>query len=121
MTETVKPTGITVDRTRQVLRVSWSDDHTSDYPWAGLRAACPCVHCRGGHAAMGAPPDPGIIHLSPPLPEDAIRLRQVQLAGNYALQVEWDDGHAYGLYQWAYLRDLCPCPKCTRQLPDRSG
>ncbi|ULJ70422.1 DUF971 domain-containing protein [Wielerella bovis] len=31
----------------------------------------------------------------------------LQAAGNYALKITFSDGHDSGLYDWAYLRDLC--------------
>jgi DUF971 family protein len=33
--------------------------------------------------------------------------------GGYAIQFNWKDGHAYGIYDWEYLRDVCPCDECT--------
>ena len=29
----------------------------------------------------------------------------------YALTIVWEDGHDYGIYNWHYLRALCPCPE----------
>jgi len=26
--------------------------------------------------------------------------------------IEWEDGHHYGIYQWQFLRDICPCADC---------
>ncbi len=40
--------------------------------------------------------------------------------GNYGLQPEWTDGHQTGLYTWAYLRELCPCPECRARAKDQS-
>jgi len=31
------------------LRVTWSDDHVSVYPFPELRALCRCAGCTGGH------------------------------------------------------------------------
>ena len=31
------------------LRVTWSDDHVSVYPFPALRALCKCAGCTGGH------------------------------------------------------------------------
>ena len=33
----------------QALRVTWSDDHVSVYPYPALRALCKCAGCTGGH------------------------------------------------------------------------
>ena len=37
----------------------------------------------------------------------------LSLVGNYALNIEWSDGHRTGIYPWDMLRALCPCPQCT--------
>jgi DUF971 family protein len=35
-------------------------------------------------------------------------LERLEPVGNYALQPIWKDGHAFGIYTWEYLRQLCP-------------
>ena len=46
--------------------------------------------------------------------EDApsTHLVNVQAVGSYALSIAWEDGHDYGIYNWEYLRALCPCQIC---------
>ncbi len=107
---TPRPTGITADRDRKILVITWNDGHLSEYPFAGLREACPCAECRGGHENMGGPPDPGVFFI-PLSPAKSDRLTDLQAVGNYALQFTWADGHQYGIYTWDYLRGLCPCPE----------
>ena len=45
----------------------------------------------------------------PLAPTGSIELNSMEGVGNYALQLVWKDGHAYGIYTWEYLRQLCPC------------
>jgi len=106
-----RPTAITLDRSRQVLIIPWDDGHTSEYPLAGLREACPCVECRGGHEHMGQPPDPDVFSI-PLTPSKSYVVTRLLPVGNYALQPEWEDGHHTGIYTWPYLRGLCPCAEC---------
>ena len=40
----------------------------------------------------------------------ATRISNVRAVGSYALTIVWEDGHDYGIYNWHYLRALCPCP-----------
>ncbi len=102
------PKHIAVSRSRRVLIIDWEDDHRSEYPLEGLRAACPCAECRGGHEGMGEPGSPEL--LSQPLREgQSAELESLEMVGNYALQPVWSDGHSYGIYSWSYLRALCPC------------
>jgi hypothetical protein len=36
----------------------------------------------------------------------------VSPVGNYALNFSWSDGHQTGIYDFEYLRKLCPCSQC---------
>jgi DUF971 family protein len=108
------PTGVTANRQTRALMVSWSDGHTSVYPFSLLRHACPCAECRGGHEKMRSEPDPGVFSL-PEEDSPATRMRSLEAVGAYAITIEWEDGHHYGIYNWRYLRALCPCPVCRRE------
>ena len=108
----MRPTGITLDRNRKVLVVPWDDGHRSEYPLSLVREACPCAQCRGGHENMGTVPDP-LTLIIPLAPAKNYVVRDLKLVGNYALQIEWDDGHIYGIYSWDFLRALCPCDECA--------
>ncbi len=103
-----RPTAIQVDRKRRVLIIPWDDGHVGEYPWAGLREACPCVECRGGHENMGRPPEPDVLQTIPLMPAKNYDLVRVVPVGNYAIQPEWGDGHHTGIYTWSYLRQLRP-------------
>jgi DUF971 family protein len=104
MTKAVRPTGVTADRQKRVLIIEWNDGATCEYPFAGLRAICPCVSCRGGHAHMGGPPDVRLLHTAK---NEALNLENVQAVGSYALQFFWSDGHNTGIYTWDYLHQAC--------------
>lgn len=110
----VRPAGITANRNAGELSVTWDDGHTSLYPFSLLRHACPCAECRGGHDQMSSEPDREVF-LLPREDSPATRLKDVELVGSYALTVEWEDGHHFGIYNWHYLRALCPCPVCRRE------
>lgn len=111
-----KPTNITVNRETNELTINWEDNHQSVYSFSLLRHACPCAECRGGHDKMSSEPDP-IFFLLPDEDTPATHIRQVQGVGSYAITIEWEDGHNYGIYNWDYLRALCPCPKCRAGTP----
>ncbi|HJW94234.1 MAG TPA: DUF971 domain-containing protein [Thermoanaerobaculia bacterium] len=90
-----------------LLVVVWDDGHESYYPLEQLRRACPCAACSGepdlfGRMYGGAPQ-----HYRP----DSFRLQSVERIGNYALQLNWADGHTYGI--WTYDRLRAVCPDCT--------
>jgi DUF971 family protein len=107
------PTNITANRqTRQAI-IAWNDGHTSAYGFAFLRRACPCAECKGGHAQMGTLPGPEVYAL-PDEDTPATRLRRIEAVGTYAMMIEWEDGHSYGIYNWLSLRAMCPCPDCRQ-------
>jgi DUF971 family protein len=104
----IQPTSITADRQQRTLTITWAGGHESGYPFAGLRAACPCVECKGGHEHMGGPPDARLVRDA----EGDVNLERVETVGAYALQFFWSDHHNTGIYTWSYLRAACPCPIC---------
>ena len=103
-----KPININVNKKNREFTIQWDDGHTSVYPFGLLRAACPCASCRGGHQNMRPEPDPGVFEL-PMAETPATRINNVKAVGSYALTIVWEDGHDYGIYNWHYLRALCPC------------
>ncbi len=110
-----RPTGITANRQALEMSITWDDGHTSLYPFSLLRAACPCAQCRGGHENMGSEPSPDMFEVE--LQETpSTRLVNIVAVGSYAISLVWEDGHDYGIYNWHYLRALCPCPIC-RPIP----
>ncbi|MBV8516837.1 MAG: DUF971 domain-containing protein [Acidobacteria bacterium] len=84
--------------------VVWDDGHESYYPLDELRRACPCAVCSGESDFFG--------RVSGRLPQvyttDSFSLQSVEPVGNYALQLNWADGHSYGIWTFERLRALCP-------------
>jgi DUF971 family protein len=37
----------------------------------------------------------------------------MELLGQYAVSIEWSDGHTTGIYNFRDLRANCPCETCT--------
>lgn len=112
----IRPTGITADRQTRRVSIEWSDGHSSTYSFSLLRNACPCAECRGGHDKMG-----GIdLHWFdlPETDKPANRMRNLEAVGSYAITIEWEDGHHFGIYNWGFLRQICPCPQCRREYQD---
>ena len=116
MTE-IFPAGITANRETSELIIEWKDGHSSRIPLSLLRNACPCAECRGGHEKMSSDPDPQVFTL--PLDDSPeTRIQNLEAVGSYAITITWEDGHDYGIYNWRYLRSLCPCPLCRPIIPE---
>ncbi len=90
--------------------IDWGDGHKAVYPHVILRGYCPCAGCQG-HG--------GSIHFIEPGPRQT-ELDDLEVVGNYALRLQWFDGHGTGLYSYKYLRALCRCASCDaeRGTPD---
>lgn len=102
-----RPARITASRSKRVVSIEWEDGLHCEYPFQGLRSACPCAECRGGHENMGGPGSPDMLEI-PIGPMQSAELDRIEPVGRYAIQLIWKDGHSFGIYTWEYLRELCP-------------
>ena len=100
---------ISVKTEEQTLTIQWGDGHITTFGLDGLRKACPCAECAGGHANMGKAIDPAIFKQ---LSSRFWKITNLTEVGYYALQIHWDDGHSTGIYTWRKLREWCPCDAC---------
>jgi ATP-binding protein involved in chromosome partitioning len=90
---------------RSSLTVTWEDEHVTVYPARALRLRCRCASCV--EETTGKP------LLDPASVPEAVRARSIKLVGNYAIQVEWSDGHGTGIFNFRDLRAGCPCEACA--------
>jgi ATP-binding protein involved in chromosome partitioning len=91
-----------LDLKSQRLRIEWADGVHSVYDLAELRRRCPCATCR----AQEARPTTSLPILNPSRASGVLRATNGRLVGNYALAMEFSDGHNTGIYDYAYLRAL---------------
>ncbi|MCZ2126238.1 MAG: DUF971 domain-containing protein [Anaerolineales bacterium] len=110
---TEKPTSVKVEKSARLFTIQWDSGHISVYPFGLLRAACPCASCRGGHERMKDDPDEDVF-VRQMDDNESTRISNVVAVGSYALTIVWEDGHDYGIYNWHYLRKLCPCEECRK-------
>jgi len=95
------PRQVEIKTNSRTLRVIWSDQHGSDYPFRYLRGFCPCAGCQGHRAGPKT-----FVPTQDPMVDE------VMLVGRYAVTPVWKDGHNTGIYSFDYLRALCPCSTC---------
>ncbi len=111
-----KPTGVKVHvSTGQGVDITWSDGHISHYDFAYLRDLCPCALCndeREKKARIGATRGAGGSAVLPMFKPKATA-RKATAVGNYAIQIEFSDGHSTGIYSFEHLREICPCEACA--------
>jgi len=90
-----------------MMRILWNDQHECRYSYAEIRKACPCATCRELRAQQQrAPANP--FQVLPTTTTADVYPLHLSTVGNYALNIEWSDGHRTGIYPWSMLRTLCP-------------
>ncbi len=107
-----KPADVQVNvSTGAGVDIRWADGHASHYEFRYLRDECPCATCNDERAKKSAMP---AVSAGPALPifKPAAKAQAAKAVGNYALQIEFTDGHSTGIYSFDYLRDICPCKEC---------
>jgi DUF971 family protein len=100
--------------------ITWADNHTSHYDFAYLRDECPCATCneKREQERQNDQQHPGRKSTpisSPVLPmyKPKIRAQSATQVGNYAVQINFNDGHNTGIFSHEHLRTICPCSECA--------
>lgn len=83
------------------LALAFGDGGEAYLELAMLRRACPCAACQGEPDALGRVLRPRVEH-----GPGAFELQRLEWVGGYALQLFWRDGHATGIFSYAYLLRL---------------
>ena len=94
----MNPTKIKV-RDYEFLDVTWSDDKIETIKLSNLRNACPCALC-------SSEKDEWSESYIPLYTKEQLTIRKMSIVGNYAVSIEWEDGHNTGLYDFTYLKSL---------------
>ena len=91
------------------IKIDWKDSHHSEYGLTYLRDKCPCATCTGAH---GTPPRQPEADNPFPMYKPRLTMLGVEPVGNYAIRINWSDGHNTGIYSYDHLRMICPCAEC---------
>jgi DUF971 family protein len=112
MSFSTDPEHIAISRSKGI-KIDWKDGHRSEYALQYLRDKCPCAGCTGAH---GTPPRPAGPEAGPsnpfPMFQPALKMLDARPVGNYAIQIDWSDGHKAGIYSFEHFRNICPCAEC---------
>jgi DUF971 family protein len=91
---TVQLTEISCNASRATLALAWADGVRAELPYALLRRRCGCAECRqlrrSGEPAAG----------------EGTRVSGVVPYGANAVQLQFSDGHARGIFPFDFLREL---------------
>ena len=112
--ERKKPTDVKVHvSTGKGVEITWADGHTSRYDFPYLRDHCPCALCKDEREKKDSMKTPtGGAAL--PMFKPRVTAKGAKAVGSYAVQIEFSDGHATGIYSFEHLREICPCADCAR-------
>ena len=111
MTVSTDPEHIAISKSKGI-KIDWKDGHHSEYGLTYLRDKCPCAACTGTH---GTPPrQPQAPQADNPFQmyQPRIKMNGVEPVGNYAIRIDWSDGHNTGIYSFEHLRHICQCREC---------
>ena len=89
---------------REGLRLVWADGTESWYPIAYLRRMSPSADMVELREHMRKNP----LTVMPSGRGGGVFATDAELVGNYAIKIEFSDGHRTGIYSWSYLREIDP-------------
>lgn len=101
------PRSIRVNSAMRMLELAWVDDTHSLLAHRELRYACKCADCESARRA-------GISVA----PDEDVSITDVIVVGAGALRFQFSDGHARGIFPYAYLRQLAL--KCATDKQNRA-
>jgi DUF971 family protein len=94
------------------IKIDWKDGHHSEYGLEYLRDKCPCATCTGAHGTPPRAPEASNPGNPFQMYKPALKMLGVEPVGNYAIRINWSDGHSTGIYSYEHLRKICECPAC---------
>ena len=90
------PTNITLHQKSRVMEIAFDDGQTFRLSYEFLRVHSPSAEVRG-HG-----PGQEVLQTG----KQAVEIRSMEAVGSYAVQPQFSDGHATGIYSWDYLYEL---------------
>lgn len=92
----VAPSAIILHAKSRTLELTFGDDESYVLPCEYLRVYSPSAEVRG-HGTGQEVLQTGKLKVA---------ITNIKPVGNYAVQLEFDDGHDTGIFSWDYLREL---------------
>ena len=91
-----QPTDIRLHQGSRVLEIAFDSGEVFRLPCELLRVLSPSAEVQG-HG-----PSQRILQVG----KEAVNISAIHPVGNYAVLLEFDDGHKTGIYSWTYLYEL---------------
>jgi Mrp family chromosome partitioning ATPase/DUF971 family protein len=80
------------------IHVEWPDGATDALPNKKVRGSCQCASCVEEYSGQQI--------LDSATISENIQATSVQVLGNYAVSIAWDDGHSSEIFTWDRLREI---------------
>ena len=90
------------------LEIDWQDGKQSVYTISLLRTMCPCAQCKTVRQESAG--KKSLLTILPGNYSSPLSAVSAELVGNYALKIEWSDGHGSGIYSFQFLREMDATP-----------
>jgi len=90
------PTEIRLDKSKEKLSVSFHSGEAFEFTAEFLRVLSPSAEVKG-HSEETAKLQWG---------KSGVIITSIEPVGNYAIRIEFSDGHNTGFYSWVYLHEL---------------
>ncbi len=111
------PKKIKLNKGKQQLEITWSDNTTHYYPLQYLRDESPDATNKGETILWK--------HYEPkphgPDKPGKYEIEKIEMVGNYAMQIAWKDGYDYGIYSWDILYKWGEFFEIKNSLPKNFG
>ena len=91
-----QPTDIVLHQASRMLEISFDNGETFKLPYEYLRVFSPSAEVRGHGKGQE------VLQTN----KKSVGVENVEMVGNYAVKINFDDGHNTGLYTWDYLFEL---------------
>lgn len=92
----MQPASIRYHKKTRTLELQYSDGKNAVLSAELLRVFSPSAEVRG-HSE-----DQRVLQTG----KKQVKIQSVDPIGNYAIRIEFDDGHDTGIYSWGYLKEL---------------
>ena len=90
------PTNIVLHQRSKILEVSFDNGKVFKLPFEYLRVFSPSAEVRGHGKGQE------VLQVN----KQQVGIDEIESVGNYAVKLNYDDGHNTGLYTWDYLYEL---------------
>ena len=87
---------------KSFLEIIWENGTTSTIRLKYLRDECPCATCKGETVLLKTYRPPVKKMITP----EMYMIKNIEVVGEYAIQITWKDGHNTGIYTYEYLKQL---------------